>query len=273
MLHAILENFVMFTRKISTDSFDQSLLNERNTATSDSRHHNPTEISHHLHQPFDPETGEVFQKTNSPYTESSYSRPIPNDLKRANHLGLPQLKELLEKTLPTILIHLTFAIVLSWMFYHLMNEHQLKISAQSNQLKHINQGQSEILDAIDELHESLSSNILDTLNDHLLRPSTPNNLAQAPSPAESNSLPQRTPPAQKKLAPKLASLKNVKYLGSIKRHDIHQVLIEIDGKVKSLRIGDELKEDWRLSAIDEKKIIATTIHGSRHIIDLARPHQ
>ena len=79
--------------------------------------------------------------------------------------------------------------------------------------------------------------------------------------------------AHKKQAATIKTLKGVKYLGSIKRHDAHQTLLDIDGKVRSLQIGDPLKDGWVLSAIDERKIIATTAEGGKQVIDLTQANQ
>lgn len=253
----------MFTRKISTDSFDQSLLNDRKTNTTDLRPKTHLESEDLLHHSFDPESGEIFQKpTRSSQENNSLGNP-PYPPRTPYRNELTQLKNSINQAIPSLVINLIVAGGLSWACYELINASQMKLSEQAKQLTQINQSQSEILDAIDELHDNLSNNLSEALSTKTALPTSDVNMATSTT----------LPTPQKKTPKKVISLKGVKYLGSIKRHDLHQVLVEIDGKIKSLRIGDSIKEDWSLSAIDGKKIIATTILGNRQIFTLEQSSQ
>ena len=263
----------MFTRKISADSFDQSLLNERNRHTTDFEPKSPLEPEAQLHQSFDPDTGEIFQKGSLHSPENSYGSTTQTFSQKVLRPELHYLKNIFENVLPPIIVNLVFVVALAWLAHGLMTESNTKIAAQTSQLKQINQGQSDILDAIDDLHDNLSDNLLDLLNSSSTVSTSPLEAVKTNvsniniTPSSSLPIKQRSSP------PKPAKLNGIKYLGSIKRHDMHQVLLEVDGKIMTLRIGDPVKAGWILSAIDEKKIIATTLFGDRQVIDLTKSGQ
>ena len=258
----------MFTRKISADTFDQSLLNERKRNTTDPQPQKLLEPEVQARPSFDPETGEIFENPNLHFPESGRPNVTRPFSQKTLFPGLQHWKINIEKAIPTIILNLILVVALAWLAHGLMTESNTKITAQTNQLKQIKQGQSDILDAIDDLHDNLSENLLE-----LLSSTSPLGAVKA-NVSNINITPSASPPIkQRSFPPKPTKLNGIKYLGSIKRHDMHQVLLEVDGKIMTLRIGDPVKAGWILSAIDEKKIIATTLFGDRQVIDLTKSGQ
>lgn len=251
---------MMFTRKISPDSFDQSLLNNRG------------ESEHSFNQAFDPETGEVFDRSAQAFQEKHNLGNAFNPHPKYNLSQTLPISARLEKHLPTVVLALIFIVGLTLAAHQLINEYQTTSIAHSNQLKLISQGQSQILDAIEELQDQFSHDVLEVLQTNTEQmaasvSATLNNTKVSAQPSKESK------ETHKKQVAKIKTLKGVKYLGSIKHHDAHQTLLDIDGKVRSLKIGDQLKDGWMLSAIDERKIIATTAEGGKQVIDLTQANQ
>ena len=263
----------MFTRKISADSFDQSLLNGRNRHTADFQPKGPLESEAQLHQSFDPDTGEIFQKGSIHSPENSYGSAAQTFSQKVLRPELHYLRNIFEKVLPPIIVNLVFVVALALLAHGLMAELNTKIAAQTSQLKQVNQGQSNILDAIDDLHDNLSDNLLDLVNSSSIASTSTLETVKSNVPNINITPLSSLPIKQRSLPPKPAKLNGIKYLGSIKRHDMHQVLLDVDGKIMTLRIGDPVKAGWTLSAIDDKKIIATTLFGDRQVIDLTKSGQ
>ncbi len=254
----------MFTRKISPESFDQSLLHHKDQSLSDYRQNSPEDSSPFFTQKIDPETGEVLDRKRPNIDEKIHFEPSSGRFKNTNLSKIDLLKIIFDKSIPNIILGLTISIGMAWFGFQLIAEINNEAKAQHKQIKLVHQGQSEILDAIDSLHDQIS-NDLEALAELNANPSTqPENIK--------NSKSELIPP-QKKIPPKPRSLKGIKYLGSIKQKDKHQTLLEIDGKVRALSIGDKLKEGWLLSAIDEKNIIISSQEGIRQIISITDASQ
>lgn len=255
---------MMFTRKISPESFDQSLLHHKDQSLSNYRQNIPEDSDPFFTQKIDPETGEVFDRQRPNTDEKIHFELNRGRFENTKLSKLNSLKSAFDKSIPNLALGLVLSIGIAWFGFQLITELKGESNTQNTQLKLIHQGQSQILDAIDSLHDQIS-NDLEALAELNANPSTqPENIK--------NSKSELIPP-QKKIPPKPRSLKGIKYLGSIKQKDKHQTLLEIDGKVRALSIGDKLKEGWLLSAIDEKNIIISSQEGIRQIISITDASQ
>ena len=248
---------MMFTRKISPESFDQSLLHHKDQSLSDYRQDSPEDSDLFHNQKIDPDTGEVLAHSRQKAHQKVHFGSV--EFKNSNLPKLAHLKSKFDKSVPNIALGLILSIGITWIGFQIIAEIKNEAKAQNTQTKLLHQGQSEILDAIDTLHDQISNEV-ETLS--ALNLSSVAQIDQTKNSKSESFLPQR------KISPKPKSLKGIKYLGAIKQKDKYQTLLEIDGKVRALSIGDTLKEGWLLSAIDEKKIIITSQEGMRQIISI-----
>ena len=259
----------MFTRKISSQSFDDALGDYRHNPhilhEESFEKSNPDEATHH----FDPQTGEIL----SPSTPKINAQSAPKSNTEKHYFSqFKQEKLNISSSLLFLLIsiHLILSVSVTYLITtHLLKNQTLQLEKNAELLTELKKNQISSVDVLHEIQENISESSQEGQPQDISNSDLASNLeAKFEALLQKNIFnPQKTIPSSARTQ-KVAQLKNIKYLGSIKKHDKHHVLIDIDSVVKQIEIGEVIREGWRLAAIEPQKIILATPNGQRHILHL-----
>jgi hypothetical protein len=168
---------------------------------------------------------------------------------------------------------MTSQLVLAWLISSQTEELQYSIKQPltiihdfSKQIASQNNQMSLLIDDVSELNESV-----DSLIEDLSPPKSLINKAHNSSNQEDQILKNLTKKTNVTKSISLSSVtSSIKYLGSGMRDEFHKVLLETPAGIHFYRIGDIVFKQWRLSAIEQQKVLLTAPNGQQQIIQLSK---
>lgn len=264
----------MFTRKISPQSFDDSLgeyhphshlLNDEELGKPSSK-----ESSHQ----FDPQTGEILEgPTLHRKPEGSAQRDSLN--RHFSQFKQEKLKLANSSLFLFLPIHLILSISMTYLITtyllenYLFKNQQFQIEQNSQLLSELKRHQISSIDALHEIQENMNESFQEAYTQNYLNNDLAFKLEDTLEAVLQKNLFKHKKNLPSNLSHQKATpLKNIKYLGSIRRHDKLQVLIDIDSVIKHIQIGEIIGENWRLAEAEPQKITLATPDGQSHIITL-----
>jgi hypothetical protein len=268
----------MLNRKINPESFQEELRDRRSNIHEEIPS-TPIQSNITNSQWIEPETGEIFNRSNPSSVEAPFY-PTPQ-----SNVNTPNSQNMIKTPNPFLSISRTYVtyafyafimmsqLFLTWLIYTQPEElrHSMKqslvttqefskqISAQNNQISLLIDDMSELNDAIDSLIEGLPPTKSLINKTHIAN----NDQDQTPKKQTHKAI------LKKSTSPSPIS-SSIKYLGSGMRDELHHVLLETPTGIQFHRIGDIVFNQWRLSAIEPQKILVTTANGQQQIIQLSK---
>ena len=247
----------MFKRKISDESFQNSI---KSLASS------LTPLSHLAPEKarIDPETGEIFQinsnqisqdvriATNPPSTQSQTIMSFTDTAKN-------NTSQIWKSSLPSAVLCASNLIAIIglgiWMSYEIKLQHE-KLIQHTKRLESSTHESTFIAQREESQEERRERNERANSEDAL----------KANYPLVNFEKNASTPLRKTKPVPK-PSIKDVRYLGLMKQEDLSYVALQLANQAPQLfRIGDLVRDSWRLSAIDANTVLLSHPQGHQTIL-------
>ena len=270
----------MFTRKISPESFEQSI---KSSSTNEIPDHGIRNMAERNTRPpmFDPDTGEMLQRPPEPPSRPQIQSPIhqspPKDAR--NNFIPPSPSDSARKTssfqladqLPSIAVVLICSASLAWFVNQRITQLEKTYQTELKNLSEIRQGQNEILKTVVEFTEEIPETWVNGL---LTSSNSPPSSADSQDPKSlvaptlETLKPVQSKPAKKPVAKKIPVMTGVRYLGSVTQKGSRKIVIETSRGLKTLGVGEIASGDWHLLTIEDQGALFVNTLGNRQLIQL-----
>ena len=248
----------MFKRKISDESFQNSI----KSLVSPLAPLNPLIPEK---EGVDPETGEIFRLNTNQNSQDRHTSPHPPSTQSPTTMSFSNTaknntSDIVKGQLPSLTLCASNLIAIIglgiWMSHITQSQYERLIQHTKN--FDTPADQSIFMSHLEGIQEELRE-----LNEHV----NSEELLKANSPLVSSEKATLSPLKKSKPVAK-PSLKDVRYLGLMKQENLSYVALQLTNQAPQLfRIGDLVRDGWRLSAIDANTVLLSHPQGHQTVLN------